>query len=133
MSFDVQSHLMNLKGKEYLETKWRIVWFHDEHPAPAGSISTELVNIQPPIVKATIYIDGQPVSTGHASAVAKANAVCAGREIEKAETAAIGRALAHAGYGMEVDDEDDFLADSPVERKTIAHQKQQQQPLTSQS
>jgi hypothetical protein len=35
----------------------------------------------------------------------------------KAETAAIGRALAHAGYGTQFtgEDEGDFLADSPVE------------------
>ncbi len=117
--FNPKDHMTNLKGKDYLEVKWRIVWFKDENPN--GSIQTEVVNYQPLVVRASIYNnDGILVANGHGSANASGKSVVwAGREIEKAETAAIGRALAHAGYGTQFDpdsDEDDFLADSPIQR-----------------
>lgn len=117
--FDPKSHMTNLKGKDYLEVKWRIVWFKEENPN--GSIQTDVVNYQPLVVRAAIYNnDGVLVASGHGSANASGKSVVwAGREIEKAETAAIGRALAHAGYGTQFDpdsDEDDFLADSPIQR-----------------
>lgn len=119
MAFDPKQHMTNLKGKDYLETKWRIVWFKDENPQ--GSIQTEIVNYQPLVVRAVIYNnDGVLVATGHGSANAGGKSVVwAGREIEKAETAAIGRALGHSGYGSQFDpdsDEGEYLADSPIER-----------------
>ncbi len=63
--------------------------------------------------------DGALLATGHGSADAgERRVVWSGREFEKAETAAIGRALAHAGFGTQftADDEGEHLADSPVER-----------------
>lgn len=99
-SFNPKRHLIPLKGKMYLETRFRIVWFREDHPN--GSISTEVISFEPVIVKATIYDgDGQVLATGHAGALDKGNAVWSGRAIEKSETAAIGRALAHAGYGTQ--------------------------------
>lgn len=117
--FDPKAHMLNMKGKDYLEVKWRIVWFKDENPN--GSIQTEIVNYQPLVARAVVYNnDGVLVATGHGSANLNGkSAVWAGREVEKAETAAIGRALAHAGYGTQFDpdsDEDDYLADSPIQR-----------------
>lgn len=117
MSFDPSKYLIKIKGKDYLETKWRIVWFNDVHPK--GSITTELLEIAPiAVFKCSVYdSDGVLLATGHGSATPKPNSVYAGRELEKAETAAIGRALAHAGFGTQFaeDDEGDYLADSPVE------------------
>lgn len=118
MSFDPKAHMSQLSGKDYLEVRWRLVWFRDEHPS--GAIRTEVVSMTPLLVKATVLDEnGRFLSDGHASAKlpASGKAVWSGREFEKAETAAIGRALAHAGYGtqFDADDEGDYLADSPVE------------------
>ena len=117
--FNPKDHIIDMRGKDYLEVKWRLVWFKEENPK--GSISTEILNTAPVLAKATIFIDGLLVATGHGSATPKGNSVWSGREIEKAETAAIGRALAHAGYGTQFTDEDetDNIVDSPIEKKTV--------------
>lgn len=122
--FDPKPYLKNL-GKDtrnprwYLQTAHRVLWFRTEHPN--GLIETEIVQLDPfPVFKATITTgDGVRLATGYGSAQPKSGAVYAGREVEKAETAAIGRALGLAGYGTQFDGDDDSdnLADSPVERK----------------
>lgn len=118
--FDPTKKLTDLRGKQYLEVKWRLVWFRSEYPTN-GAIVTEMVATDPaPIVRAQVLIDGKIIATGYGSANADGQKkVWTGREVEKAETAAIGRALAHAGFGTQFteDDEGDHLADSPVERK----------------
>lgn len=120
MAFNPQEHMTNLKGKDYLEVKWRLVWFRETHPQ--GSIQTEVVCYAPIVVQSRVYSsDGVLLATGHGSAVTGGKAVWSGREIEKAETAAIGRALGHAGFGTQFDpesDEDGYLADSPISNAT---------------
>lgn len=127
MTFKPEEHFIQMGNKDYLEVKWRLVWFREDHPK--GQIATDLINIDPPIVRATVTdATGILLGTGHGSAFDKnGNAVWKGRGVEKAETAAIGRALGVAGYGTqfagdELDDAD-HLADSPVEQR----QPQQQQ------
>jgi len=119
--FNPNEHIIKLQGKEYLEIKWRIVWFREDHPM--GSIQTELVHYEDglAIVKATVIVEGVIIATGIANADSRnSKPMWKGKEIMKAETAAQGRALAVAGYGTQFtgEDEGDFLADSPVERNS---------------
>ena len=102
----------------YLQTAHRILWFRTENPL--GRITTDLVQVDPyPVMRATVSTaDGMILATAYGSAQPKAGSVYAGREIEKAETAAVGRALGMAGYGTQFDgdSDDDNLAGSPMER-----------------
>lgn len=115
--FDPKSKLSKMQGKDYLEVKWRIAWFRDEHPK--GAIITEIAHAEPILVRATIMdADGKILATGFGTP--KTQGVAKSRPFEGAETAAVGRALAHAGYGTQFTDEFDegeHLADAPVERK----------------
>src|SRR6266704_1283954 len=43
MTFDPNEYLMKLQNKDYLEVKWRLVWFRDIHPN--GTIETEPITI----------------------------------------------------------------------------------------
>jgi hypothetical protein len=102
--------LLNLRGKEYLEVKYRLVWFREDHPD--WSIETELVSVTDvsAYAKATVRDDkGRIIATSH-----KFESIQGFPDfIEKAETGAIGRALALIGYGTQ------FCADELDEGKRI--------------
>ncbi|WP_413290414.1 hypothetical protein [Bdellovibrio sp. HCB337] len=102
--------LLNLRGKEYLEVKYRLVWFREDHSD--WSIETELVSVTDvsAYAKATIRDDkGRIIATSH-----KFESIQGFPDfIEKAETGAIGRALALIGYGTQ------FCADELDEGKRI--------------
>lgn len=108
----------NLRGKEYLEVKYRIVWFVEENFD--WSIETEFVDRtkDSAIAKATIKDSkGRIRSTAHKSETQKGFHDF----LEKAETGAIGRALANIGYGTQFCgdelDEGERIVDSPAEPK----------------
>lgn len=105
--FDPTPHLIELRGKKYLEVKWRLLWLRQEHPD--WSITTDLVDTGDPIIMRAVVADaaGHPIATGYAE-------YPRGRQfpaIMKAETAAIGRALAHAGFGTQFGGQDVQEAD----------------------
>jgi len=120
-TFDPNKYLSRVGGKQYLEVKWRLVWFRQENPD--GKIETELVfhdfdRADPFVVFKATVMDGKGgVATGYGSEEASDF----GDYIEKAETKAIGRALAALGYGTQFcddfifDDGREKVVDSPIE------------------
>lgn len=115
-SFDPGRHLTTVSGKDYLEVKWRLVWLRSEHPDAV--IETELVTHSngEAIFRALVSIPGGGSATGWGSEDAQGF----GDYIEKAETKAIGRALAALGFGTQFCADFDFgasvgrVVDSPV-------------------
>lgn len=115
--FNPAEHLTNLKGKDYLEVKWRLVWLRAEHPD--ATIETDVVELtdQRCVFRARVTLSNGAFSTGYGSETPGDFKDF----IEKAETKAIGRALAALGYGTQFApemDEGERIADSPVQRKT---------------
>lgn len=112
--------LSNIKGKDYLEVKYRIMWFREDHID--WSIETEFVflDAQASFAKATIRDqNGRVIATAHKHEDSKGFA----DHREKAETGAIGRALSLLGYGTvnALDlEEGDRIVDAPVS-KNIQH------------
>lgn len=116
--FDPNAHMMKLRGKDYLEVKWRLVWFREERPD--WGIETEVVQFTPEraVCRAVVKDEHDRVlATGTKTETPKGFA----DYLEKAETGAIGRALAVLGYGTQFAadelDEGSRIVDSPVERK----------------
>lgn len=109
--------LMDMRGKDYLQVAFRIVWMRESHPD--WSIETEflVINDKEAVAKATIRNEsGRILATSHKSETMKD--FPAGHS-EKAETGAIGRALALCGYGTQFApdlDEGERIVDSPVAR-----------------
>lgn len=145
-NFNPKEHLMMIKNRqgstEYLPVQWRLVWFRQE--CPEGTIETEIIHMDLDketeeeafvwsnekrrsekvvktargiaIVRAVIK-DGKG---GMATGTKMEKAASFGDWLEKAETGAIGRALAGLGYGTQFTgdelDEAHRIVDSPVDR-----------------
>ena len=90
--------LLDFKGKDYLEVKYRLVWFREEKPN--WTIETEFVSVtdKSAFARASVKDEsGKIISTSH-----KYEDLQGFRDfIEKAETGAIGRALALLGFGTQ--------------------------------
>lgn len=121
MAFNPKDHLMNLKGKDYLQVMWRLVWFREEKPLWSIDTKLEQLTENHAVFSAKIFDEnGVQKSAGYGSESIKDF-----RDfVEKAETKAVGRALAMLGYGTqfapemdECEDGKDRLADSPVPKK----------------
>jgi hypothetical protein len=123
--FNPNDHLISLKGKSYLEVKYRLVWFRDENPD--WGISTDIVKLDMEakyaIVKATIT---DPTGRVLAMGTKMEDIKGFGDFLEKAETGAIGRALGILGYGTQFAPEFDEvvqgaenprIVDSPIDTK----------------
>jgi hypothetical protein len=134
--FDPQPHLIHLPRKvkdratghyttvydDYLEVKWRLCWFRDRYPH--GVITTEEVCVDLALgyarYKATVE-DGQG---GKATGYGTETAADFADYCERAETRAIGRALAALGIGTQFVGQDltegEHVADAPVAATTVA-------------
>jgi hypothetical protein len=116
--FEPGKHLRPMKGgAEYLDVKWRLVWLRQEHPD--AEIETRALEHEPgkwAAFIARVALPGQGSATGHGSETAADF-----RDYyEKAETKALGRALAALGYGTQFVgdelDEGQRIVDAPVQR-----------------
>jgi len=132
--FDPLSKLIKVKGGQlYLQVRDRLIWLREEHPE--AQISTHLQDYYPEnqmwVVKAEIVIW---VLTDINGSYQEARGSGLGQEtekdfpagaLEKAETKAIGRALATLGYGTQfaLEMDEGNLADTPVTRRTQPHGK----------
>lgn len=110
--------LIDLKGKEYLQVAQRIHWFRTVKPD--WTIETDAIQIldKRAVFKATIKDQNGRVI----SQATKSEDFGDFKDfIEKAETGAIGRALALCGYGTQFTadelDEGERLADAPIAKK----------------
>lgn len=113
-----QLQIIQLKGKDYLQVAQRLIWFREEHPD--WTISTEAVALDEDhaVFRATIQDGaGRTIATAHK----REDQAHFGDCIEKAETGAIGRALAYCGYGTQFCadelDEGGRIVDAPIDAK----------------
>lgn len=144
-NFNPSDHLMQIKNKQgssdYLPVQWRLVWLREQ--CPGAEIVTELVHLD--LTAETteeVFVwnnerkrSEKVVKTGQGIAIFKATirdgkgGVSTGTKmekaasfpdfLEKAETGAIGRALAALGYGTQFApelSEEHRIVDSPVKR-----------------
>lgn len=120
--FNPEEYMTDIKGKKYLPVAWRLVWFREEHPD--WTIATEIVENTNnyAIMKAKIISPDRVIATAHK----KEDVQGFGDYMEKAETGAIGRALAMCGYGTqfapELEEGTERIVDSPQAVKTITPQ-----------
>ena len=119
MSVDLTPHFMSLQGQKYLKVSGRVLLFRDQHPG--GAITTELVQLDLQagfaLYRATVIDgDGKLLGTAYGSETQKGFPP---GWVEKAETVAVGRALAVAGFGTAFavadfyESADSKLADAP--------------------
>lgn len=144
-AFDPREHLIQLKSREgakdYLPVQWRIKWFRES--CPNGSIETELVHLDMDKVtqeetfawnaekrrSEKVIKEAPGVAVFRATVKDGKGGIATGTKmekaasfpdwLEKAETGAIGRALAALGYGTQFApdlDEAHRIVDSPVDR-----------------
>jgi hypothetical protein len=108
--------LLDLRGRDYLQVAHRLVWFREEHPT--WTIETEPLAIEPDYAIFTARVKDE---TGRLIATGTKHETQHGffDFIEKAETGAIGRALALCGYGTQFApelDEEERIVDAPLQR-----------------
>ncbi|MBX5449786.1 hypothetical protein [Thermogemmatispora sp.] len=145
--FNPSEHLVQIRGgnrgelRDYLPVQWRLVWFREL--CPQGTIETEMVHLDLEreteeeyyaynsetrrnekmvrrakgfVIFRAVVKDGKG---GVATGTKSEKAASFPDFIEKAETGAIGRALAALGFGTQFApelDEEHRIVDSPVER-----------------
>src|SRR5579872_5022320 len=143
--FNPNEHVMQLKSREgskdYLRVQWRLVWFREM--CPTGTIDTEEMQVDldremtveafawnPEKKRSEKYMKTAKgyaryravVTDGKGGRATGTGSECAADfadYVEKAETKAIGRALAALGYGTQFSpefNEEHRIVDSPVER-----------------
>lgn len=117
--------LVNLKGKDYLQVAHRLIWFNEA--SDRFRVETDFLKVddEQTIARARVSVfNDQGVEVKMATATKRETKKDFSDHTEKAETGAIGRALALLGYGTQFAvadlDEGDRLADAPVVNTKLA-------------
>jgi hypothetical protein len=108
--------LLDMRGKPYLQVAHRLVWFREERPDWRIETELPICTDQMTVARAVIRNEkGEIMATAHKREDQKGFF----DHMEKAETGAVGRALALIGYGTQFCadelDEGARLADSPTQ------------------
>ena len=111
--------LVNLKGKDYLMVGHRLQWFNETETNFRIETDFLLVDDDQTVARAVVTVfDKEGKELKRASATKRETKKDFSDHTEKAETSAVGRALAMLGYGTQFAlsdlDEGDRIADSPV-------------------
>ncbi len=120
IQFDPSKYLTKVGGSDYLEVKWRLVWLRQRHPDAVIETTLAEHTGDSAIFRAVVSIPGGGSASGWGS-----ESMSDFRDyIEKAETKAIGRALAALGFGTQFCPDFDFesggagrlkVVDSPID------------------
>jgi hypothetical protein len=128
--FDPQPHLIKLPRKvkdratghyttvydDYLEVKWRLCWFRDRYPH--GVITTDEICVDLDRGYARFKATVEDGEGGRAIGYGTETAAGFADYVERAETRALGRALAALGIGTQFVGQDltegEYIVDAPV-------------------
>jgi hypothetical protein len=90
---------IDIKGKEYVMVKDRIIAFNEMYPK--GAIATDIISNTDKSVVVKAYVRPEPdrIFTGHSEAF-RGQGMMGNVPVEVAETSAVGRALAMLGIGI---------------------------------
>lgn len=115
------------EAQYYLDVKYRKLWFRLAHPT--GKIAKRIVQLTDSMaaIEARVYLDiNDPEDHFVASAFAQRSfdgSAIGSKFLESAETAAIGRALADAGYGVQfcdvTDSDDPAIVDAGIKAPVL--------------
>ena len=116
-AFEPTRYLTKVSGRDYLEVKWRLVWLRTQHPD--AQIDTELVQTDgtSAVFRARVTLPSGATASGWGSE----SAGDFHDFLEKAETKALGRALAALGFGTQFCQDFDFgaeqqrVVDAPID------------------
>lgn len=134
--FDPARYLTRIGGAEYLEVKWRLVWLRQQDPE--ATIDTSMVEHRPG--EYAVFHARIVLSTGGSASGWATETFGDFRDyLEKAETKAIGRALAALGFGTQFTPDYDLeqvpsargqtrIVDSPVDFASRAQTSSAQRP-----
>ncbi len=111
--------LISLKGKDYLMVAYRIQWMNEDVPNFTIETNFSFVDDEQTIAHAKVTILNEKNEVVKSASASKRETKKDFTDhTEKAETAAVGRALAMLGYGTQFAlsdlDEGERLADSPL-------------------
>ena len=127
---------INIKGNPYVMVKDRILHFNENYEN--GCIQTELIEMTDRfIVKATIIPDvdkPERYFTGHAEEIVGSTMINKTSALENAETSAVGRALAFAGFSTDASIASaDEVANAIVNQNTLGRAVNNHKPNQSKS